>query len=188
MTQNRFLIAASLAAALAAGAGVAQAANTAGPNSVPVTGNAVTFCTTGSLTNDTAVFDLGVLTDTNTGLLKSNIPPVSKTLNGAVCNAVSTISVTATPMTAQAFSDTPPNGFSRSVDYTATASGWTTSPAVFETAQTSNAGASQARNSPFAGPITVTLSDFSTTGGSNLRLVADPNYTGAITVTLAAGN
>ena len=190
MTQNRFLIIASLAAALSAAAGAASAAGasaTAGPSSVPVTGNVVTFCTTGALSNDTTVFDLGVLTDPNTGLLKTNIAPVSKTLSGATCNAVSTISVTAQPMTAQSFTSAPPNGFSRSVDYTATASGWTTTPAIFATAQAQNTSANQARNTPFTGQITLTLSGFATTGGSNLRLVSDPNYSGAITVTLAAG-
>ncbi|HWE48083.1 MAG TPA: hypothetical protein VG407_18850 [Caulobacteraceae bacterium] len=189
MTKHRFLIAATLAAAVSAAAGAASAAsNIAGPVGVPVTGHAVTFCTTGSLTNGTTVFDLGVLTDTTTGELKNNIAPVSKTLNGAICNTASTINVAAQPMTAQSFTIAPPSGFSRSVDYTATASGWTTTPAVYETSQTTNGGATQSRNSAFSGPITVTLSGFSTTGGSTLRLVSDPNYLGAIVVTLAAGN
>jgi hypothetical protein len=189
MTRNRILIAAYLAAALSAAAGAASAAsNTGGPASVPVTGNVVTFCTTGVVTNGSTVFDLGVLTDQNTGLLKNNIAPVSKTLSGASCNAISTIQVTATPMTAQDFTNAPPTGFSRSVDYTATASGWTTSPAVYVTSQSSNSADTQSRNSAFAGPITVTLSGFSTTGGSNLILVSDTVYAGAITVTLTAGN
>ncbi|HEY3811688.1 MAG TPA: hypothetical protein VGL66_00560 [Caulobacteraceae bacterium] len=191
MTLNRFLIIACTTAALASGAGATSAAAasaTAGPASVPVTGTVVTFCTTGTLTNDTTVFDLGVLTDPNTGLLKNNIAPVSKILNGATCNTVSTITVAASPMTAQDFTTVPPAGFARAIDYTATASGWTTTPAVYVTSQSSNSAANQARNTPFSGQITLTLSSFTTTGGSNLLLVSDPVYSGAITVTLAAGN
>ena len=189
MIKHRFLIAATLAAAVSTAAGAASAlSNTAGPVSVPVTAHVVTFCTTGTLVNDTTVFDLGVLTDPTTGELKNNIAPVSKTLNGAVCNAASTINVAAQPMTAQSFTIAAPSGFSRSVDYTATASGWTTTPAVYETGLSANAAATQTRPSAFSGQITVTLSDFNTTGGSTLRLVADPNYMGAIVVTLAAGN
>jgi hypothetical protein len=178
------------ALAVLAGAGDCVAAtsgssSTQGP--IPVAGTVVSFCTTGTLGTTTNVFDLGVLTDPRTGLLRNDIAPVSKTLNGAICNSVSTITVTAQAMTAQDFTSDPPAGFSRSVDYTATASGWTTSPAVYVTSQASNPAAHQARNSAFTGPITLTLSNFSTTGGA-LRLVSDPVYSGAITVTLAAGN
>jgi hypothetical protein len=190
MTLRRRLAIASIAAALAGAAGGAWAADAsavAGPDAVPVTGNVTTFCTNGVLTTDTTTFDLGVLTDPNTGELKNDIASLSKTLSGT-CNALSTITVTAQPMTAQSFTNTPPAGFSRSVDYTATASGWTPTPAVYVTSQPQNAAATQSRNAPFSGQIVVTLSNFTTTGGSSLRLVSDPNYSGAVTVTIAAGN
>ena len=146
---------------------------------MPVTGNVTTFCTNGVLTTDTTTFDLGSMTDPNTGSLKNSIATFTKTLNGAVCNAASTINVAAQPMTAQSFTSTPPAGFSRSVDYTATASGWTPTPAVYVTSQPQNAAATQSRNAPFSGQIALTLSGFATTGGQTLKLVSDPNYSGA---------
>jgi hypothetical protein len=189
MLKRSLIVIATLGSVLCAGAAAAAGASasaSAGP--IPVNGTVTTFCSTGALSNDTSVFDLGVLTDPNTGLLRNDVAAVSKTLNGATCNALSTITVAAQPMTAQAFTSEPPQGFSRSVDYTATASGWTVTPAVYMTSAAQNPGASQSRNTPFTGPITLTLSNFSTTGGSNLRLVSDPVYSGAITVTLTAGD
>lgn len=153
--------------------------------SVGIAGTVTPRCSIGSLQGDTNIFDLGVLTDTSTGLLR-NISPLSKTLVGASCNVQSEITVTATPMLTQDFSGAPPSGFSRSIDYVATATGWTPTPASYNTAAVSNPGAAQSRNTAFAADITVTLSDFSTTGGQTLRLVSDPHYRGDIIVTLTA--
>jgi hypothetical protein len=74
------------------------------------------------------------------------------------------------------------------VDYTATASGWTTTPASFTTSLANNTAATQSRSTPFSGDIAVAIANFGTTGGNALRLVADTNYRGTVTVTLAAAN
>jgi hypothetical protein len=71
------------------------------------------------------------------------------------------------------------------VNFTATASGWTAVPASFTTGAATNAAATQQRNSAFTGDITVAVGDFTTAGGNALRMVADPAYEGAVTVTLA---
>ncbi len=152
--------------------------------SVGIAGTVTPRCSIGTL-NDGNIFDLGVLVDTSTGLLRT-IAPVSKTLVGASCNVQSDISVTATPMQTQDFSGAPPSGFSSSVDYVATASGWTTTPASYDTSQTSHAGSVQSRSTAFAHDIVVTLSGFNTTGGQAQRLVSDPHYRGDIVVTLSA--
>ena len=94
----------------------------------------------------------------------------------------------ASPIAAQTFTATAPTGFARTVDYTATASGWTATPASFATAATTNPAATQTQASAFTGDITVGIGSFATTGGSNLRLVADTNYNGTVTVTLTASN
>ena len=74
------------------------------------------------------------------------------------------------------------------MNYTATASGWTTPAANFTTGAGSNAAATQSRPTPFTGDITVGISGFATVGGANLRPVADTSYTGLVTVTLAVAN
>jgi hypothetical protein len=180
------LISIVLGCALAGVASASLAATSASSGAIPVSGTVTTFCTVGSLGAQTDVFDMGILTDTATGLLRPDLGPVSKTLNGATCNVESAISVIATPMLSQDFTGVAPTGFSRSVDYTATASGWTSSPATFVTSQTNNPNDTKIQPAAHSGSITVTLSDFTTTGGATLRLVSDPNYMGAITVTLTA--
>jgi hypothetical protein len=153
-----------------------------------VIGNVPAMCAGGTLVGGNSTFDLGVLIDTTTGFLRTDLASPSKVLTGAYCSGRSNITVNATTMAAQNFTATPPAGFSRTVDYTATASGWTTTPASFNTAAATNAGATQARATAFTGDITVGIGGFATGGGSALRLVADTNYRGIVTVTLAAAN
>ncbi|MDE2560650.1 MAG: hypothetical protein KGL48_00250 [Sphingomonadales bacterium] len=169
---------------------LAQSGGTATDTSVKqfaVIGNVPIMCTGGTLAGD-GTFDLGVLTDTTTGLLRTDLSAPDQVITGSFCSTRSTINVAATPMTAQNYTATPPSGFSRMVNYVATASGWTTTPASFDTAATSNPADTQTRNTAFTGDITVALSGFATGGGNALRLVADTNYQGAVTVTLTAVN
>ena len=91
-------------------------------------------------------------------------------------------------MIAQNFSANPPSGFSKTVHYTAVASGWTDAPATFSTASVVNAAALQSRNSAYTGDITVSVSNFTTGGGDTLRMVGDTNYLGLVTVTVSAAN
>lgn len=154
---------------------------------VNIIGTAPVMCFAGTLSG-TGSYDLGVLIDTTTGQLRSDLSAPAQVLVGSFCTGRSTITVSATPLEAQNFTATPPSGFARQVEYTATASGWTVIPASYQTAAASNSAATQTRPTSFSGEVTVAISGFATTGGQNLRLVADGSYRGLVTVTIAAVN
>ena len=178
-----------LAAVLAAGSAAASAQSTtatAGP--FPVTGNVPALCSAGTLSDNNGVFAVGVLIDLSTGFLRNDLAAPPKVLQGSFCTSRSTITVSATPLVAQAFTSTPPAGFSRTVNFTATAAGWTPSPASFTTSAATNPNAVQTRDTGFTGNITVSIGSFTTGGGSTLRLVEDPLYQGSVVVTLAAAS
>lgn len=174
-------------AMIAASPAFAQASNTASQN-FSVVGTVPALCSIGTPDNSGGIFNMGVLVDTTTGLLRTDLTAPDKKLSGAFCSARSTIVVNATPMQAQSFTGTPPSGFASAVNYTATASGWTTTAASFQTASASNPAATQTRASAFTGDITVGVSSFATAGGATLRPVADNQYLGQVTVTLTAAN
>jgi hypothetical protein len=175
----------AIAAALAA-AGAAQAAtDTASVGPFPVTGTVPALCSGGTVTGGDSVFALGVLIDTATGFMLPNLSAPPKTVVGSFCNSRSTITISATPMTAQSFTGTPPDGFTDALDYIATASDWTTTAASYSTNTASNPAAQQTRDTAFTGAITVGVSGFAPVGGASLRLVADPAYQGIVTLTLA---
>jgi hypothetical protein len=182
--KKSYLAAAALLAACAAGTAGAQS-NTATSGPMPVRGNVPALCSGGTLVTGSTAFDLGVLIDTSTGLLRTDLAAPTKTLTGAFCSSRSAITITATPLTAQNFTDAAPNGFSRAVDYSAAADGWTAAPAVFSTSAATNADATQQRATAFTGDIVVSVGSFSTAGGNGLRMVADTAYEGTVTVTLA---
>jgi hypothetical protein len=186
---NMRLFSSSLAALLIAGGGSAalgQATAQRGP--IPITGNVPPLCTAGTNTSGSGNFDLGVLTNVGTGLLRPDLAAPPKVLTGAFCSARSNITVSATPLLSVNNVATPSGGFSRTVNFTATAAGWTTAPATFTTGAASNPAATQLRATPFSGDITVSINGFSTGGGNGLRLVADPAYLGSVTVTLAVAS
>lgn len=153
-----------------------------------VIGNVPALCSGGILTGAGSTFDVGVLIDTATGFLRTDLAAPDKLLAGSFCSARSTIAVDATPMLAQNFTGTPPTGFSRTVNYTATASGWTATPAVFTVGAASNPASVQTRPTAFTGDVTVGVSSFTTAEGAALRMVADTSYVGTVTVTLAVAN
>lgn len=168
--------------------GLAQAqSRDTSSKTVNIVGTAPAMCFAGTLTG-TGNYDLGVLIDTTTGQLRSDLTAPAQILVGSFCTGRSTISVAATPLEAQNFTAQPPSGFARRVDYTATASGWTVTPARYSTGAATNSAATQARPTSFSGDVTVAISDFATTGGQSLRLVADGSYRGLVTVTIAAVN
>ena len=179
------LLAPALIALLPATA-LAQTSNTS-TKTIGVVGTAPAMCFGGTLTGNGS-YDLGVLIDTTTGLLRTDLTAPAKVLVGSFCTGRSTITVAATPLAAQNSTVAPPSGFSRQVNYVATASGWTITPASYDTATASNAAATQTRASAFTGDITVAISGFATSGGGTLRLVADDSYRGLVTVTIAAVN
>lgn len=153
-----------------------------------VIGQVPAICSIGSPDNSGGIFDLGILVDPTTGLLRTDLSSPNKKLGGAFCSTRSTIAVVALPMAAKNFTGTPPAGFSSEVNYVATASGWTDAPASYQTGSQANAAAIQSRNTAFAGDITVGVSNFATAGGAPLRLVADNQYLGQVTVTLTAAD
>ena len=176
-----------VAAAQQTAQAVAPIAGSTSTKNVGVIGTAPAMCFGGTLTGS-GNYDLGILIDTATGQLRTDLAAPPKLLVGSFCTGRSTITVQATPLAAENSTVAPPSGFSRSVDYVATASGWTTTPAAFNTATAVNSAATQTRASAFTGDITVAISDFATNGGNSLRLVADDTYRGLVTVTLAAVN
>lgn len=153
--------------------------------SFAVTGNVPALCSGGTLSGDGS-FNLGVLVDLSTGLLRTDLNAPNRVLTGAFCSTQSTITVNATPLSAQNFTATPPAGFARQVNYVATASGWTNTAASFNTAASTNPSAVQTRAGAFTGDISVAIGGFATAGGNSLRLVGDTSYRGLVTVTLTA--
>ena len=161
----------------AAAANVPAQAQTAGNGStstatVPVTGTVPALCHGGTLTGG--------------GHLRAQL--LADGLSGAFCSTRSRIVLEATPLLSQNATGTPPAGFSRTVNYRAVASGWTEAPAVFATADAGHPAAAQERSTAFQGDIAISIDSFATAGGAALRLVADPLYQGAVTVTLSVAN
>jgi hypothetical protein len=155
---------------------------------ITVTGEVSGTCHLG--TPSDATLSLGSLVNSADGTLNPSIPNVSTTIPGSWCNTGSIISVSATPLVAQGFSGSPPAGFTKAVNYTASASGWAGSAATFTTAGNTSgvvtgtpAPGSQTQADPAANVITVGLSAYASPS-STARLVADPHYQGVITVTL----
>jgi hypothetical protein len=188
MNKTSFLTLSAAFLAMTSPANAQEASDTAVVSPFLVVGNVPSICAGGTLTSFNGTYDVGTMIDTSTGFLLTNLSAPSKILTGSYCSARSSISVAATPMTAQNATATPPAGFSRTVNYTATASGWTTAPASFTTGAATNAAALQTRDTAFTGDITVAVSNFTTSGGNTLRMVADPVYQGTVTVTLAVVN
>jgi hypothetical protein len=185
---KRILAISALAGSLAFAGAACAAGDTSSIGPFQVTGNVPALCSGGTVTNNDSVFAMGTLVDTATGFMLNNLSAPAKTVTGSFCNTRSTISISATPMTAQAFVGAPPTGFTNALDYTATATGWTANAASFTTNAASNPNATQSRNTAFTGTITVGVSGFSPVGGAALRPVSDPNYQGVVTITLAVAS
>jgi hypothetical protein len=134
--------------------------------------------------------DVGQLSNNTDGTLASISGTSGPTITGSWCNTGSKIMVVATPLVAQGFAGAPPSGFTKAVNYTAVAGGWGSAVARDTTlgnssgAESTSHSGSQTLNDPEANAITVSLSAFSTPGSGD-RLVADGDYEGTVTVTLA---
>jgi hypothetical protein len=152
------------------------------PN-MPVTGNVPTLCAVGAVSGQ-GNFPLGTLIDTATGKMRAGLTAPDQTITGSWCNAPSSVSISATQLAAVNFTATPPAGFSRSLNYTATASGFSALPASFTTGAATNTTATRATGGPVTGPITIAVSAV-TPVGADPFLVADTSYQGIVTITLA---
>jgi hypothetical protein len=153
--------------------------------SFPVTGFVTRLCSIGAVAGGNGSFSLGSLIDPTSGLLSSTLSAPNKIVAGSWCNAPSTINVAATQLTATGFTGAAPAGFTSTVDFTASASGWSTTPASFATGAAANAAATQPATGATAGPITIGINSFAARGGANLRPVAAAAYGGQVVLTLA---
>jgi hypothetical protein len=171
--------------ALFAGTAFAQTApvSTSTSPNMPVTGNVPTLCSVGAVSGQGS-FPLGILIDTATGKMRAGLSAPDQTITGSWCNAPSSISISATQLAAVNFTGTPPTGFSRSLNYTATASGFSTLPASFTVGAATNATAMRTVAGPITAPIIIGVSAV-TPVGDNPFLVADTSYQGIVTITLA---
>lgn len=155
---------------------------------ITVKGTVGSACHLGDLSS--SQIDVGQLSNNTDGTLASINGSPATAITGSWCNTGSKIIVVATPLVAQGFAGAPPSGFTKAVNYTASASGWGSAAADDTTlgdasgAESSSHSGSQTLNDPEANTITVSLSAFSTPSSGD-RLVADSNYEGTITVTLA---
>lgn len=175
----------ALAVTLTAAPAMAQSTTATG--TVAINAQVRSVCILGD--PNPALVDLGQISASSgarTGKIDT-IAPRTITLPASFCNfAGSVLRVTTTALTS---SDTtaPPTGFTRAVNYTATASGWAsgssaaTSNALRDGTSPSATGTGATQPLPKIADITVTLSSFTTPG--DLILVAG-NYSGNVVVTL----
>jgi len=115
------------------------------------------------------------------------------TLGNAMCSAPSSIVVRATSLRLSTPQTTIPNGQSQTVNFTATATGWSTTAASVTTSDaaalgtmTSYSGAARAQNSAKLANITVGFSNFSVVTGANGngQKLIDGAYAATITISL----
>ena len=110
-----------------------------------------------------------------------------------VCNTVApTISVSATPLSAQTSTGAPPAGYANTIAYTATVSLGTTgsAPVLLSAVSGTNASHSltsgEGRVATGAGNLVLTATAFHTASPADI-LIADASYKGSIAVTIAPG-
>lgn len=172
---------------LAAPQAIAATTTKASTTVLTVSGNAPGACTLGIAGDRT--LNIGEMVDPTTGELATISNPPSTSIAGSWCNTASTLTVLATPLVAQSFFGAPPSGFTKAVNYTATVSAWTTSPATFTTSgdvsgvQHNTTPGSQVQGSPSTATMVVSIGSFASPSAGDF-LVADPNYSGTITITL----
>ena len=162
--------------------------------SVRLTASTPAICKLGVSAPTAAVID-GALIDVSgdrIGRLRSNLGPYLIAVPGW-CNAPSTLSIVAEPMIGPSFIDgTNTASFSRTVNFRARASGWTSVASVPETitnaTRTGVNQPSQGFNSvviplPTEASITINLDQFATPADGRLVQGA---YAGTVTITLGA--
>lgn len=174
---KRIVGAAAVAASLTAVPALAQDAT----GTVAIDGSVAERCL---FTTPSATISVGELsksgTDTNAGRLNpAKLNGEKRTLVGWCNGTASTIAVEAQPLLNTDFTGTAPSGFTRRIDYSATAGANGASAADTSTA----AGAGQASNvGIFTGNVEVTLSSSATPNDSMLIAGA---YAGQVLVTLS---
>ncbi len=154
---------------------------------VAVSGSVARLCILGEPSR--TLIDLGQMAQTSgagVGRLAA-LPTQAVSLPGSFCNfAGSSLGVSATALVGTAGA-TPPTGFAKAVNFTATATGWGTAPTVVTTGAAVDGSAPDAsaagavQGEPKLGTIDLALATFS--APANGLLVAG-DYSGQVTVTL----
>jgi hypothetical protein len=153
----------------------------------------------GKISSSCAIPQAAPLTLSTTVPSNGKIDPalsnMSWTIAGWSCNAASRISLSAKPLRRNPPKTSLTPSQSQVINFTARASGWTTSEAKVTTAETNPlgtgatyTGAPQIQNAPRKGAITVRVGDFTTAGAkgnsSNNAKPVDGAYSATITLTL----
>ena len=159
-------------------------------SSYAVTGQVASICSLGS---NNAPITISTTIAAN-GKLDSSLNNKSWTISNVMCSGPSSIRVSAKALRRNPANASVPNGQSQTANFTATASGWSLTPASITTGETLPIGTgatytspAQTQNSAKAGNITVTVINFTSVVGSNgngSKLVDGP-YSATITVSLS---
>lgn len=179
--------------AAAAWAGAISPAHAASPTTFTVNGHVNSSCSLGSSTGSLLIST----TVPANGKLDPSLNGRTFNLTGLFCDAPSTIRLSASALRRNPAVSKVPNGQSEAVNYTATATGWTSTPATVTTAETSPfgsttiyTGAPLTQGAAKIGGLTVTLSNFTVVVGDkgNGKHLIDGNYSATITVSLTPGS
>jgi len=163
----------------------AALAQTRDDTTIIVNGTVPARCRVGEIRGAGDTFDLGVMIDTSTGLLRRDLSAPDKVVTGSFCNTQSVLTVRAVPMAPEDVTFLSSDAFTRRIDFIATASGWTETPARFKTSAGENqSGAAQIQPNPTDVDLILSLSDFTANGGADRRPVASDDYVGQVTLTL----
>lgn len=148
-------------------------------------GRVPALCQIGGSGTTREAFPLGVMVDTSSGFLRRNMTTPDRVVEDTWCNAPSQIEVRAIELAPQAAVARLRDGFANAVHFTATATGWTETPASYRTDGASiQQSAIQNAPQPRVTTITIGLSDFRMRDGASLRPIASRSYLGAVVVTL----
>jgi len=159
------------------------------PMSYRVIGQVRPSCSLGA----NAPFQLSTTVGKNGKLDTSQLQGVTFTLANAVCSAPSTIVVRATSLRLNTPQANVPNGQSQTVNFTATATGWSTTAASVTTLDasplgtlTAYSGTPRAQNSAKLANITVGFNNFAVVAGSNGsgQKLLDGAYSATVTISL----
>jgi len=179
--------------AAAACMGATSLVHAAPPSTFPVTGRVASSCSLGPSAGSLLIST----TVPSNGKLDPSLNGKTFNLNGLFCDAPSTIRLSATELRRSPPVDKVPNGQSEAANFTATATGWSSTPATVTTTETSQFGSTTVfvgtpRSQPSAkiGNLTVTVNNFTTVVGPNglgQKLIDGP-YSATITVSLTPGS
>jgi hypothetical protein len=179
--------------AAAAWAGALSSAHAASPKTFTVTGHVTSTCSLGASTGSLLINT----TVPASGKLDASVDGTSFALTGLYCDAPSSIRLSATALRRNPPNDKVPNGQSQAANYTATATGWSSTPAIVTTSEASPFGSTMVftgtpRSQPSAksGNLTVTVNNFTTVVGANGngQKLMDGPYSATITVSLTPGS